>query len=242
MKYIEASLKNLGFTTNEARVYLATLEVGVSSAQDIAEKAGIIRTTAYSILEHLAIRGVIIRTKKQNKNRYFAEAPKNLIRRFGTSITELEKSLPELQAIYNKSETKPKIVFYEGLEGISKIYQDTIRSNPDEILEFNTSEMFAHLPEDFPKEYVQQRLKNKISARRIAPDDSAWKKHSKQDNEELSKTILLNTKDFDIPVEINIYKNKVAFMSYSDRIGVIIEGDGIAKAMRTIYELVWKQY
>ncbi|MEI6144413.1 MAG: helix-turn-helix domain-containing protein, partial [Candidatus Berkelbacteria bacterium] len=79
MKYIEATLKNLGFSENEAKVYLASLEMGVSSAQEIAKKADILRTTGYSVLEQLVVRGVIIKTKKNSVNRYFAESPESLV-------------------------------------------------------------------------------------------------------------------------------------------------------------------
>lgn len=44
---------------------------------------------------------------------------------------------------------------------------------------------------------------------------------------------------FDIPIEINIYKDKVAFMSYKDEVGLIIESEGIAEAMRKIYGMFW---
>ena len=63
--------------------------------------------------------------------------------------------------------------------------------------------------------------------------------HGKRDEEEISETKFLPREDFDIPVEINVYNNKVAFMSYSDEIGLIIESEGIAKAMRVIYKLLW---
>jgi len=216
------------------------LEMGVSSAQEIAKKADILRTTGYSVLEQLVVRGVIIKTKKNSVNRYFAESPESLVHRIGASLQSLEKSLPELKAIQNKNEVKPKIVFYEGLSGIRRIYDDTIKSKPEEILEFNTSDMFSSLPNNFPAEYVDARKKNKIRAKRIAPASANWKNHARKDGTELSSTILLAQAEFDIPVEINIYNDKVAFMSYSDQIGIIIEGQGIATAMRTIFELFWE--
>ncbi|MFH1749865.1 MAG: helix-turn-helix domain-containing protein [bacterium] len=237
---LENILRNLGLSENEAKIYLATLEMGISPAQDIARKAGIIRTTGYSVLEKLVKKNFIHKTKEKNKTRYLAEEPKNLIKRFEEYQKELEKSLPELQAIYNKHETKPKIVFFEGKGGIEEIYDDTIKEKPQEILEYNTSDMFVALPE-FPMDYVKRRQKNKIHAKRIAPDDKYWKKHALREKVELSRTILLPPKDFTIPVEINIYNNKVAFMSYSDEMGIIIESHGVASAMRRIYELFWEK-
>lgn len=57
---IENTLNSLGLSPNEAKVYLAALEMGTASAQDIAHKAGVIRTTGYSVLERLAIRNFVL--------------------------------------------------------------------------------------------------------------------------------------------------------------------------------------
>jgi sugar-specific transcriptional regulator TrmB len=235
----EHTLRNLGLSLNESKIYLAALELGTSSAQDIAAKANVKRTTAYPVLENLAIKGLVYKTKHLSRNRYAAESPKNLFRRYGRYFRQLSENLPELEAIHNKGEVKPKIIFYEGPRGILKIYADTIKERPKEILEFNSSDMFMAFPA-FPKNYVRERLKKKIHARRITAKDKFWAEHAKNDREELSKTKMLDPKKFNLPVEINIYNNKVAFMSYSDKMGVIIESRGIADSMRTIYEMFWK--
>lgn len=235
---IEALLHNLGFSPNEAKIYLAGMETGPASAQDIAEKAGLRRTTGYSVLDGLVLRGIVYRTKDGGKTRYITESPKDLAKRFHDYHAQLEHSLPQLLAVYNKSQTKPRIVFYEGIEGLERIYDDTIKERPKEILEYNTSELFSLLPQ-LPRYYAPLRRKHKVRARRIAPNDKNWQLHANKDAEELAKTKLLSKKDFAVPTEINIYNNKVAFMSYSDKLGIIIESEGIAATMRRIYELLW---
>lgn len=236
----EIILTNLGLSANEARIYLASLESGQASAQMIAQKAHIKRTTAYSVLEGMVKKGFIIKTHKGDHYQYLAENPTILAERFKTYQKSLENVLPELEAIHNKREVKPKVLFFEGEDGIKKIYEDTLREKPEEILEFNTSEMQKTFP-DFPEKYLEQRKEKNIQAMRIAPADVFWKNHKNKDLGELSITKLLPKNDFDIPVEINIYNNKVAFMSYADKIGLIIESEGIAQSMRKIYELLWKK-
>jgi sugar-specific transcriptional regulator TrmB len=102
-------LHKLGFSDNETKVYLATLESGSASAQTIAGHAGVLRTTAYSVLSALVQRGVVGKTKFKGKTRFIAEPPERLlllIKEIEIGITE---NLPELQARYNKHEVKPKI-------------------------------------------------------------------------------------------------------------------------------------
>lgn len=237
---IELILNNLGLSQNEAKVYLATLEMGVSSAQDIAHKAEVIRTTGYAVLDRLVDKNLVYKTKEGDKTKYVAESPRNLIKRFEGYQQQLTDSLPELQAIYNKHETKPKIIFFEGKQGIKDIYADTIKERPKEILEYNTSKMVTVFP-GLPEEYLADRKKYKIKAKRIAPNDEFWSERAKKDKKEMSKTILLPEDEFTIPVEINIYNNKLAIVSYIDEMGVIIESESIANAMKKIYGLLWKR-
>lgn len=234
----EIILTNLGLSPKEARIYLASLETGVASAQTIAKKAQIKRTTAYAVLETLAEKGFVLKTQKEGVIKFIAENPKNIAEKFKAFQKSWENNLPELEAIYNKKQVKPKVLFFEGKEGILKVYEDTLQEKPKEIMMFTTSEIFKTFDE-FPFEYVTKRKKQNIHALRIGPKDAMYSQHAKLDVEELSETKLL--KNFDIPIEINIYNNKVAFMSYADKIGLIIESEGIAKSMKKIYELLWNR-
>lgn len=236
---INQLLQKLGFSQNETKIYLAALEMGISSAQDIAKKAGIKRTTGYSVLSYLVNRGIIGKTKVKEKTRFVAESPNRLL----TLINEIEKgikeALPELEAIYNKKETKPKITFYEGKEAVQKVYDDTLEEKPKEILEWNTNAYFEGKTEVDPN-YIQKRVALNIKARRIAAKGSKWDdKHRFLDQKELSQTTIVPKENFNPQIEVNIYNNKIAFLNYAENMSVIIESKAIANAMRQAYELSW---
>lgn len=238
--HINQLLLKLGFSENESKIYLAALEMGASSAQDIAEKAGIKRTTGYSVLSYLVNRGVIAKTKIKGKTRFIAESPQRLL----TLVNEIEKgikeALPELEAIYNKKETKPKIFFYEGKTAVQKIYDDTLEEKPNEILEYNTNAYFEGRADVDPN-YIQKRVALGIRAKRIAGRGSKWDdKHRFLDKKELSHTAIVPKEIFNPEIEVNIYNNKVAFLNYADNMSVIIESRAIADAMRQAYALSWE--
>ena len=236
---IEKIFKQLGFSKNEANIYIAALEMGKASAQDIAKRAGLKRTTAYSVLDYLVDRGVVGKTEERGKTRFVAEAPDKLLAIINNIQSDIKKALPELNAIYNESEAKPRIKFYEGDEAIQNVYDDTLREKPKEILEWNTNEYFERFPKDHA--YIDKRVKLGIKARRMAGEGSIWQtKHKRFDPAELSETIIVPRDQFWPDIEVNIYKNKVAFMNYAENMSVIIESTAIAKAMRQVYELSWK--
>jgi len=232
-------LAQLGFSQNEAKVYLAALETGLASAQDIAKQAGVKRTTTYSVLGYLAGRGVVGKTKIKNKTRFLAEPPDKLLSMTHELESQIKKTLPELEAIYNKKETKPKITFFEGKNAIQAVYDDILREKPAEILEWNTEAYFKN-PNVDPN-YIDKRMASNIHARRIAGAGSQWDlKHKYLDAKELATTRIVPREQFWPGIEVNIYGDKIAFMNYAENMSVIIESKAIADAMRQAYELSWK--
>jgi|SRR3989344_1004467 len=235
---IEPILEKFGFSFNESKAYLACLEMGIASAQDIAKKAGLKRTTTYSVLTYLVNRGVVGKTIVRNKTRFVAEPPEKLFNVISEIQSDIKKVLPQLEAIYNKNETKPKITFFEGENAIHNVYEDTLKEKPQEILEWNTNSFFDHFPNEYG--YIEKRIKSGIKARRIAGKYSRWDtKHQYLDKKELAETVIVPEKLFSPEIEVNIYNNKVAFMNYVENMSVIIESKAIADAMRQVYELSW---
>lgn len=239
--HIETILNRLGFSKNETKIYLAALELPAASAQAIAKEATLPRTTAYTVLEKLARRGLVAKTLFRGKTRFIAEPPHHLLEMVSELNTALKKALPELAARYNKKETKPKIIFYEGATAIQKVLDDTLATRPTEILEWNTDEFFKRETYSIDRLYIDKRVRLGIRARRIAGSGSGWQtKHQRYDQAELSTTIIVPKSSFWPNIEVNIYNNKVAFINYVEKMSLIIESQPIADAMRQAYELSWQ--
>ncbi len=237
---LDRLLNQMGFSKNESKVYLAALESGPSSAQDLAQQAGLPRTTVYSVLEYLVARGVVGKTVKQGKTRFLADPPEKLLSIVTELRAQVEKSLPQLEAVYNKSETKPKIYFYEGKGAIRKAFDDTLAVKPEEILMWNTDLYFNFERYGLDKHYIENRVKSRIHAKRIAGEGSVWHtKNKPYDTQELSETTIVPRKIFWPGIEVNIYANKVVFMNFAENNSVIIESKAIADAMRQVYQLSW---
>jgi len=233
-------LQQMGFSKNEAKVYLASLESGPSSAQKLAEQAGLPRTTVYSVLEYLVERGVVGKTMHQGKTRFLAEPPEKLLAIVSDLRTQVEKTLPQFEAIYNKNETKPKIYFYEGKGSVRKAFDDTLIDKPKEILMWLTDFNIDLDRFNFDPEYISQRVKLGMHAKRIAGEGSSWQTINKpRDAYELSETLIVPKKDFWIGVEIMIYDNKVLFINFAENNYVMLESKAIANAMRQAYHLSW---
>ena len=166
-------LEQFGLSDKEAKVYLACLELGPSTAAQIAQKADVNRATTYVAIESLTKQGLLSSHEKDSKTFFSAEDPAMLKRLLDqqreevkNKLSSLEELLPELIKMHNYAGEKPKVRFFEGKEGL-----DTIK---DEILKVKDKKIEAFFPIDdlikvFSAEeeqkYFQRRLAKKISIR-----------------------------------------------------------------------------
>ena len=74
----EEVLERLGLSVNEAKVYLALLETGLSNASTIVKKTGLHRPNVYYSINRLTEKGLIASCIRQNVNYYQAADPKRL--------------------------------------------------------------------------------------------------------------------------------------------------------------------
>jgi len=236
---IHKVLSQFNLNNKEIGVYIASLELGMTSVAKIARKAEIKRTTTYDVLEGLIKRGLIGQTKKGKKRLFYAEEPEKLEKLLDEKKEDLMEIMPILKSLYNVSGTKPKIRYYEGKEGLKEVYRDTL-SYEGELIAFVTENIIKHLGQDFANEYRKKRTKAKITVRVIGPDRPEIIEYKKTDKKYLKKTRLVPKEKFPFSIEMNIYGNRLAFISFKEEMGIIIESNEIANNMRLLFELAWR--
>lgn len=238
-------LEQLGLTRKHASVYIALLELGGGTALEIAKKTQIKRTTIYNLLPELIGMGIITKTKIKKKTIYLAESPRNLVLNAEHKVDKAKELLPELEAIYNLFPYKPRITFYEGEAGMKIIYEDTLNSlkSGDVLLSFTGLEDFTTLmPKEYYRDYVARRIAQKIFLRVIVPDSQMARAWQKEARKTLREVKIISGTHYAFDGDIEIYKNKVAIISYKENfIGIIVESKEIANMLRTAFTLMWEE-
>ena len=233
-------LNSLGLTDIQGAVYLAALELGEANMQELSRKSCVKRTSIYNFIDELKGRGFLVETLKKKHKVYSAVEPQQLIEIEKTRLAELERVMPELLAVQNKSKSKPRVRFYEGVEGIKDVYADTLKDKK-EILAFEDLEhMSIGLPKSFYDWYPQERARSGISFKSILRDSPEARRLTKSNIKLLRESKLLPSADW--KTEINIYGDKVALMSMRAKIPfcVLIEDHDIAETLRTAWKELWK--
>ena len=226
----------------EAKVYLAALELGETNVQRLAKKSGIKRTTLYDVIESLKEKGLIASGLKEKKTFYFAEDSRKIEEILEERKSILKKILPQLLSITKLIDKKPKIRYFEGDEGIKEVYKDTLNYPDQELLAWVSPEAITKFDIVFLNDYyLPQRIKKKIWVRAIAPQTKEMEEYKGLDEKSLRKTKLVSEKRFPIEVEINLYgKDKIAIMSFDDKIGLIVESRKIYNTLKSIFEMLWE--
>lgn len=243
---LKKSLEFIGFSEKEVLVYLALLSLGKGTVTRISRKAGINRPTGYHILDSLEAKGLVRISGKEPKQEYVAESPDQIekllskkIESDQSYIKEARKIIPELKSMHNVAD-RPKILFYEGKEGLEKVYEDTLTSQETIRAYANVDEMHKALPHYFPQ-YYKRRAGKGIHIRAIFPDNEMGHLRQIEDKKEERTSAIVPADKYYFSPEINIYDNKIMIASWLERLGIIIESREIADAMKKVFELAWAE-
>lgn len=248
-------LQKIGLSDKDAEVYLACLELGTQPASVIAKKAGLKRPTTYLILEALLKKGLVSEYTGSNVKFFTAVSPEYLLnyvekqrRELTSHQREIEQYLPQFQSLSNPYSLNPKVRFYEGIDGVERVMDDTLTVKKTEILSFSSMDRWFSR-EDL-KNYIvnygrRRSVEKKIPLRGIVIDSPLARKYLEEEYSGDANITQTHWFPKEISVfhnEINIYDNKVAICSLGrhELLGLIIESDEIAESQRSIFELAWK--
>ena len=249
-KDLQRILESIGLDEHQAELYIAGLQLGTAPASDYAKATAMNRITAYNTLEELVHHGQFTSVRKARGKWYAPVAPEYLALEARKNADALHRSLPELRSLQGNEYRKPHVRFFEGWEGVHRMYEDTLTAK-SEILNYANSTIVRQFWPAYDQEYVAERVKRGIHLRGIAPDDETGRRVHGEDKRMLREIRLVPAKEFDFTNEIKIYDSKVAiflfinaedaeFRKSSDIFGVIIESKEVAETQRQIFEMAWR--
>jgi len=239
-------LKHIGLSENEAKVYLAMLELGPSPVLEIAAKAGINRPTAYAQIESLKKMGLVSMQTKGKKQLYIAEDPDQLeflIEREKKGLEqkqdELKNALPELKELFDATEDKPLVRFFEGIAGIQKVQKDFLKTKNKKISGiFFRDDVYNKIPNQH--EYYRDRVKRGIRAKLIYSSQNG-PVPKENDKGLLVESRYVPTEKFPKGADITIYDDKVAITTLRNKVScTVIENKEIADTFQGIFNLLWE--
>jgi sugar-specific transcriptional regulator TrmB len=242
MESVQHKLEEIGLSAKAARLYISLLQLGSGTVQDIASRAGIVRTTCYPLLEELERRGLVSTTRSGKKTIYVSENPETLVQSIEKSVSLARNIIPILAHVLAGNSKRPKIEIFEGTGGVWRAYEDVIKGENYEVKAFvPADEVIAGLGDRKVKEYIRKRVKKNISLKAILPKTPMIEKeYARYDKGDLRESRLVEAKFFSLPVEIDLYPPyNIAITSFRDGLGLIIRSKSVYIALNSIFDLLW---
>jgi sugar-specific transcriptional regulator TrmB len=240
---IEEHLTRIGIEGTEARFYLAALELGQAPIRQIARKAGIGRTNAYDVLARLVHRGLVTQVPRSGdrKNYVVAEDPARLVRMLDEQRTSVDAVLPELRSIYNNSTVKPRVQFYEGVEGIKHVLDDTLLCRSKRLLGIlSMGDLFNVPGRAAMQDYVQRRIAAGVALKVVRSREKdvgdIWPTRT-EDHRELRYAPAGMVFD----MTMYIYDETVSIISSRrENFGMTIQSSELARMQAHLFMVLWR--
>lgn len=247
-----------GLTRVQSEIYSFLLENGEFKASEIAKSIKRPRGVAYKGLDELLKMGFVEKIENEKITHFRAEHPGKLEKIFSEKEGKLKKqlieeeenikkekevfkkNLPDLVSLYNLSNNKPGIKFYEGLEGIKTVLWDTLTST-ETIRAYSDIEGIAKYIRDLNFEYAEKREKLNIKKRGIIKDSPFSRNFLKDYYSEITENKFISSELFPFNSLLQIYDNKVAYITLEEKnmIGLIIEDKNIYQLHKSLFEDAW---
>lgn len=238
---IQDALIKFGLSHKEADLYLAGLELGASTVQDLVVRSGLMRSTVYGVLDRLHRSG-LVKSHMRGKKRYFTMADPNTLlesaRQKYTSIESVYEKLAQMQG----ASDRPHVEVFRGISGIRSVYEDVLSKQGAHIEVLSVSEPDTRLKNFWEDEYIKLRVEKKIYVRVIAPDIAKYRKLRQDDMRQLRTTKLMSCEIYPFQNELFVYQKKVAFITHDGdkSLGVIVEDVRIHRSILMMLEYIWR--
>ena len=242
-----SSLREIGLTDGEVRVYLALLKLGATKTGKLATSAKVSSSKVYKILARLEQKGLASHVLREGVTYYQALSPKHLLEYLDeekTKIDEKKKVVEELMPSleqYLQTTDKTQATVYTGLKSVSNIFRNILEELKKGEEYFVIGARYVpELPEQmrFFQKYHQLRALKGIKVNMLANNEIRgtivpW-------NKKVSEVKFLP--DYLISnIQILFYKNKSFLIVWTtDPIGFLIESEEVAKSFKKYFDAFWK--
>ena len=247
MENLKEKLNILGLSRGELSIYMAILNLGKGTVTDIARKANIKRTTIYEYIESLLSIGLIYKTVDGKRISYCLENPQKIIKileeqkkQIEEKKIKMEKIIPELESLLAASFNRPSVSFYEGKDGIKKVYEQILDTHKNIYSVFSPDSFFKLFSAKDNHKLLMLLYNNGgaiyslVEKTEIDVEDFGRKKYG----DFLKRKQLPN--GFKFETDLLVVDDTVALISFKNLIAIIIKDKAIADLQRNFINLIWK--
>lgn len=240
-----SQLQSIGLSKNEAQVYTALLELGLTSTGPLVKKTGLHGQLVYQALENLLHRSLVSHIIKRNRKYFQASNPTALLDNIHKMENVAQALIPNLKTLQKDGKDQLQVKIMYGHEGFINNLQDVVQSAAryDKIMRViggAAGTDFYRVTGDWYPSYVDLLNRKKVSKWQISPANSATEFKEKFAREK--NTILkIMPPDFSSITQTRITPELATIEIYDvETIIIQIWNKAVAASYRAHFEYLWK--
>lgn len=243
-----AVFEQAGLTKDQSALYAALLAKGQQTAREATFEAKVNRTLGYAVLKQLEDMGLVIKSEEPGKVATFSPAhPAVLQERIDAAARSAERAaialksaLPDLSSAYNLATGRPGIRFYEGLDGIKEVLEDTLTAK-ETICTYADLEMIEKFIPDINRDYAAKRDKLGLKKKALLLDTQENRFLLEGYHTKVTDVKLIKTEAAPFKTVMQIYDGKISYFTLGTDIlvGVIITDPYIYSMHKALFEAQW---
>jgi sugar-specific transcriptional regulator TrmB len=237
-------LETFGLSEKEANIYLAALEIGRATADQLSKHTKIARPTTYLQIKSLMEMG-LMSTYEEGKKTYFApEAPTALMRvlenrkeEIRTSENLLTSLLPILTQQFEGAGERPIVRFFPGKEGVTTLRNMAlaVKSKKHSFI-YSYEGLSGLYTYEERKAYTEARISKGISVRSIVSTSEI----DMVSGFPMTEILPVPANMLPIQTDILIWDDKLSIVLYKGTpFGALIESKEVAASFLATFDLLW---
>lgn len=242
------SLKQIGLTEGESKVYLALLKRGSITSGPLTDESGVSRSKIYNILERLMQKGLVSFILK-NKTRYYQAAEPTKLREyiekkeneFKIQRQEIDKIIPDLELLQKSSPTIKEAQVFKGFKGLQAVHEHVFSK-----LKKGEEYFYFGIPSVQEEKYVtywdkmhKKRTEAGIKCRLLFNQGTDKKVLIKR-NKDKNCSARYMPLPINSPSWIMGYKDTIAIGLQSEEIAIEIINQKVEDSFKEYFEAFWK--
>lgn len=247
---VTAFFENLGFTSEERKLYTALAERGPLTALELSRISQVNRTKVYRLLEKLKKQGLIEEIIDENRLLAKAVGPNQLqllVHRQEEKTKFLTQAFPMVSSLFadrNIGNTDTRVQFYRGKNGIQQMGWNTLEA--DELMRGYTYRRYDEIVgSEFDRKWTEEWVKRGLVLKDLYSDrylasHTISGQPARQDTANFQSRYISST-TLDINHQMDIYNNVIAIYTWyeGDVVGVEIYNQKMADMQKQLFDIVW---
>jgi len=235
-------LQKMGLTENEAKVYMAAISLGPSPVLRLSRGAGVKRTTVYSVIESLKMKGLMGEEHKGLKTIFVATNPERLEDVLDERKKVLTKHMGDFTTIFNLRAGEGTLRYYESLEAVKGVYDDILKDvRPgDYYCVIGDVERLLELDQKFFAGFLERRSGKDLDIR-LLYTDSERARYGKQFARNFNQQVKILPEGTRLTTSLVITPQKIVINQYETPFScIVIQTKSAIQMQKEVFEVMWR--